>query len=270
MDKEITYKKPPVREVVLGVQFPRLKGFMAYQLGALRDAFAEEYPGVEERPPLDPSFEVFGVNPARHGLQLSQLTDFVPRVWFKSADDAFLVQFQPDRLVCNWRRIKSEPEYPRYEALRRRFESAYKKVSSVLESRALPAIAPNQCEITYLNHLQVSDADDWWAQPGKAIGLLGDFQSTAGEKPEDARFQIRYVLNNKESNPNARLIISGEPLVSPQGQKVLGLNLSVKGHPVEAELASVMTFFDTGHACIVQKFDAIATPYAQKLWERVS
>lgn len=105
-DNKITYTKPPVIEVVLSAQFARIPGFNSCHLGGLQKIFAAGgYKAYEEHPPLQASYEQFGIQLMQmFPMGFEQITDFVPRVWFKTPDDAFVVQIQPNRIICNWRK----------------------------------------------------------------------------------------------------------------------------------------------------------------------
>ena len=61
------FKKPPVSEVVLSLQFASISTFRSIHVGLLWQRFRREYPKVSEQAPLQATFETFGVVPANPG-----------------------------------------------------------------------------------------------------------------------------------------------------------------------------------------------------------
>ena len=56
------YRKPPLNEFVLGVQFATPPGYQQIYAGEVWKLFSEKYPVVQEQPPLPPTFETFGIH----------------------------------------------------------------------------------------------------------------------------------------------------------------------------------------------------------------
>ena len=54
------FRSPPVTEVVIGVQFNSLRGFLTPHLGLVWEKFKDNFPHLEEQMPLPPAFETFG------------------------------------------------------------------------------------------------------------------------------------------------------------------------------------------------------------------
>ena len=84
----------------------------------------------------------------------------LPRLWMVNDNDTRLIQVQPDRLVVNWRKVGGDDVYPRYEAIREQFTAVVDKFSAFLAEQELDELRVNQCEITYINHIPVSDEAD--------------------------------------------------------------------------------------------------------------
>lgn len=97
------FNKPPVTEVVLGVQFGQLESLHTPQLGYIWRSYRDRFPQAEEPPPLEPSVEQFGARTGRRQgvrLVLSPIPPR-PRLWFLNEDETELVQVQQDRFVRN-------------------------------------------------------------------------------------------------------------------------------------------------------------------------
>ncbi len=98
------YDNPPVVETVLGVQFDRLSGFKNGHLGAFWMSLgADEWPVVEDAPPLPPQFERFD-NTARWatGIHLQLTQDPACRLQIKNQKADRMIQLQNNRLHFNW------------------------------------------------------------------------------------------------------------------------------------------------------------------------
>jgi hypothetical protein len=82
------FKRPPVTEVVLSVQFATIPEFRSVHIGLLWERLREKYPNVTEHPPLNASFETFGLTatqtppPIQFEMFLTHYHDFEPdRRW---------------------------------------------------------------------------------------------------------------------------------------------------------------------------------------------
>lgn len=261
-----TFRKPPVVEVVLGVQFnaPQLG---AVHVGGFHRRIRDQYPRVVQVPPIPPSFEVFlpvpnsGGAMGPVGIALPSSSGF-PRQWFISADDEHLVQFQADRLLVNWRKGEGDRPYPRYSEVRRRFTDAFEAFQEFMREDVGAPFVPNQCEATYLNRIPVEDPAGW-GSPGRWLRLWND---DAGET-EAVQFSANRLLKASDGNPYARLTISAEGGVTASGPAIM-LNLLVRGRPIGSGPAGVLDFLDRARETIVTRFAALATDEANRVWER--
>jgi len=95
------FRKPPVAETVLSLQFEPLGQLTAAHLGLLWQRFRSELPEVEEHPPLRPVIEKFELpSPAQVDVTIEEKLP-VPRLWFLNAPKTELIQVQVDR-GCDW------------------------------------------------------------------------------------------------------------------------------------------------------------------------
>jgi hypothetical protein len=81
----------------------------------------------------------------------------MPRHWFETESGEHLVQLQPDRIIHNWRQRNPEMQYPRYETVREKFVPEVGKLAALLRKEQIGEIRPNQCEVTYINTISLSD-----------------------------------------------------------------------------------------------------------------
>lgn len=142
------FQKPPLTEVVLGVQFEPIAGFGSIHAGLFWNRIRKSFPEVEERPALQPVIERFGGRPPRDlKVQWEVVTAPPPtRYWFLNQKGDQLVQLQPDRFLHNWRKQGLDDAYPRYERIRAAFSDELDLFLAFLRDEGLSEPEPNQCE----------------------------------------------------------------------------------------------------------------------------
>jgi uncharacterized protein (TIGR04255 family) len=253
---------PPLVEVALSIQFDALSVMEFIDLGPAWTQLRRRYPKVEEHPPLPPAFEIFGMpaGPPFVQLQLSSMPS-LPRLWFVNEAGTEVLQVQTDRFIHNWRKAGEESEYPRYERIRRTFLSEFLRLSRIIGKRLGRELTPNQCEITYVNHIPQEEA----------AGALEFFRMPdefPGGAMEDVTTQIRFVLPGPYGHPAGRLIAQAGPAVTRAGARVFQFMLTVRGRPSTADLTGAREFMDMGRAAIVNSFAALTTDRMHKTWGR--
>ena len=267
------YGAPPVTEVVLGVQFNTLSRFMAPHLGFVWAEFKQQFPQVEEHPPLDPTFETFAEKGSVAPLprvQFQLVTSLpVPRVFFVNSEKTELLQFQRDRFLHNWRKSGEGDAYPRFERMLATFESGYRKLDALIGRENLGTIIPNQCEVTYINQIPLPVGQSPFETFERLFGsfisalILDDLG-----KPEDARFLLRYIIRDADGAPAGRLIVTAEPAWKLDGTSMVQLTLVARGKPQSADLAGVLGFLTVGRRHIVRTFTQLTSKEMHNLWER--
>src|SRR5262245_50725017 len=106
------FSKPPLIDVICGVQFAPLDPLMVPHFGLLwAEKYRPDYPITREADPLAPVIERFG-EPVQEPTQLMDLP--LPRVWFLQEKENALVQVQRDRFLYNWKKMGEGDQYPRY------------------------------------------------------------------------------------------------------------------------------------------------------------
>lgn len=117
------FSKPPLAEVVLGIQFSPVPAYSSVDARQVWELFKEAFPVVEERPLLAPQFETFGGanRPSSLGFHVGP-PPVGSRLWFLSQDANHLIQFQSDRFLTNWRNGPNLQPYPRFEVIADSFE----------------------------------------------------------------------------------------------------------------------------------------------------
>jgi uncharacterized protein (TIGR04255 family) len=264
------FRKPPVSEVAVGVQFP--SALNPVHLGLYYQRVKAEFPKVQVQPPIPPTFETFGAAPivAFGGIPLHAIS-FQPRIWFISVDDDFLIQLQSDRLVFNWRGDLLGSQYPHFEKVYAGFSKAFDQLEALAEAEGIAAaISVNQCEVTYVNPLPTANTGVSISEPQKIFRIWSGTLGHEWQEPqEDLSLTVRYRLNDSSGQPFGRLTAvvvssSAAPHIAPGFQ----LEMTARGLPLGAGREGVASFHDQGHRAIVKTFAALTTPEMHKLWER--
>lgn len=263
-----TFRNPPVNEVVLSVQFDPLAALQIHHFG-LWTAYRDWFPSVQSHPPIERAVETFQrEQPSRPSISFELVNSFpTPRVMFLTQSGNDILQLQRDRFVVNWRRLKPEDSYPRYPAIRTRFETEFAIFERFVESEKLGRIVANQCEVTYINQIQSGVAWDKHAQVGKVLNIMApEFKEEGLPIPEQFRFAAQYLMG-PQSAPTGRLHLDFVPAFRAADRKAtFMMSLTARGKPMGDGFQGVLQFFDEARANIVRGFRSLTTPEMHREW----
>jgi len=262
------YAHPPIAELVLGVQFEPLKDLLSPHIGLFWAEVRERFPNVQQQPALEPEIERFGVKQIQGAGGAFRVLDApeTPRCWFLDKTGSELIQLQQDRFIHNWRKRASSDPYPRYESIRGAFASECDRFVSFVEKQSLGPFKPNQCEVTYINHILPERMWESFGDTDRVFKVWAATNDARLPSPEDVRFSVRYVLSEGDS-PRGRLHVSVQPAYMRTDESaVMALNLTARGAPEGDGLDGVLRFLDRGHRAIVLAFDALTTDAMHRVW----
>jgi uncharacterized protein (TIGR04255 family) len=268
-----SFRKPPVGEVVLGLQFEELDGLDLRHVGQLASRFENKYPRFETQVPLDPAIERF--DGPRHARPVSiEVTEppLFPRLWLAAATGEEMVQLQKDRLLHNWRHTPIGAEYPRYPRLREQFAEDWSVVDSFVQEHQLGTILPTQCEVVYVNQIE-ADGGSVHADPSRYFSFIGPALCRHGQSEFEA---VTFSTSGVTRAVTERGSLAGRLFV----ELTSGLNVStrkptyrfaltVRGAPASRDLGGVLEFFDFARERIVRSFVELTTPEMHEHWERL-
>ena len=258
------FKAPPLNEVIVGVQFAPATGYQQARVGEVWSLFREDFPSVQELPPLPPTFETFGL-PQGGMLNLNVMS--MPthsRYWFLSSYQDELLQFQQDRLLHNWRKVGETNEYPRFETLIEKFEKELRALEVYFTSLTPQSLNINQCEISYINHIPIGDSAD--AMPTQDWLKFICFDEP---QPDDFVMIFRRVISNAEGKPLGRLIYEAGVALTANNEKIVQLTLMFRGAPAETDINAAIDFLRLGRGLVVQSFKEVTTDMAHHKWGMV-
>lgn len=273
------FEHPPVVEVALGVQFEPLPAFSSKHLALLWEGWREESPVWEEQAPLQPVTEWFGV-PGQPSLNFRFDFGALPpmrRALFFSEDRRELRQVQADRFARNWK--KTVDPYPRYDdhdtggvptkGLRTRFREDLHRFIEFVNEQKLGAFVPNQCEITYVNHIPA--AGEFGAQDLTELlsPWSGNFSDGFLGRPESIEIATHFILEDTSKKNVGRLHVAAMPARDQaSGETLTRLTLTARGLPLGNGLDGVLLFLDLGREHIVKGFASMTTPTMHGKWRR--
>jgi uncharacterized protein (TIGR04255 family) len=262
------YRKPPVVEVAISVQFEDLEGFQPLHFGLLWERFQERYPKTEHHPPLPSRVELFGAR-GQQQATLSMQSEFpVGRTWFQSADGLRLIQVQRDRFTLNWRKQDTDAEYPRYETLKAEFRAELDSLLSFVSEHRLGEFTPTQCELTYVNHIPIGQGWSQLKELSQVVSLCGgDSRDQFLPDLEGTRLLWHYRFE-EQGSPLGRLYVQLQSALQSDQRPVLVLQLVARGEPIGDGLMGTLAFADRAHEWIVRGFTAITTERMHRIWER--
>jgi uncharacterized protein (TIGR04255 family) len=261
----IDFQRPPVIETVLGVQFAPMRRLTLPYLGLYWSEVRARYPGQEVKVPLSPVEEDFShpPKPAQVGLEVSSAVD--ARCWFIDHTTTKLIQLQRDRFIRNWRKGPPPHDaYPRYATLRPEFEEDWRSFSDFLMREDLGVPEVNQCEVSYINHIELGLGWDSLAEAYRVLTMLRPLQSPLFlPEPEAVVLNTRFVMPERQG----RLHVSAQPAIRrADGRQVLQLTLTARGRPESSRLDDIVLWFDRGHEWIVHGFVDLTTPELHTIW----
>ena len=231
------YKRPPVTEVAVSIQFARLQGLTAAHIGLYWAKIKDAFPNVMEQPPIVHMVE----NPeAEYKFEpfLSQMPD-LPRIWFTDKTGTALIQVQRDRFVYNWRRVKDSDEYIRFPAIKKKFLLRWGEFSSFLKEQGISDPQVDQCELTYVNRI---DQGELWESPAK-WGNLGRWLSDSAWVSIDDQ-PPKNIHANKFGKWEWEKI--GKPLQLDRGKHLLTLRANRGGFAIDRIVLSAAPYFTPG------------------------
>jgi uncharacterized protein (TIGR04255 family) len=198
----------------------------------------------------------------------------LPRLWFLRADGAELIQVQNNRFIHNWRKLRPEDPYPRYENVRGRFREELRQFEAFLGSEQLGQAVPDLCEITYFNHVR---AGSGWEHHGELHEVLRVWKPDFGEdflanrELEGSSVNFQFLMKDDEGRPFGRWRVSVQPGFDRKGEvPIFVITNSARGRPLGDGLDGALSFLDVGHEWTVRGFAAITTEAQHRGWGRTN
>ncbi len=261
------YAKPPITEVVLGVQFGALTKWHAGHYGVFWNSISSEYPNFRVMPQLPAAVERFGAEAWRSqpSIQVLLNSDDM-RCWLLSANESRILQLQRDRFIVNWKQV-GEEHYPRYEkTIRPMFEAEWSRLRAFADRYEIESPAVTQCEMTYVNDIALNAP---WKTVEDLSTVLSPWAGRGTDAflpfPESTQINNTYLLTDQQ----ARLHVSIQHVRrGADDRDILQLQLTVRGKPKAGGMAELLDWFDTSRRWIVRGFTDLTSQTMHNMWER--
>ena len=262
------YERPPVIEVVCGIQFEPMPNFQATTFGLFWQTIRDEYIQAQEMAPLPQVSEQF---PAVAKIRQPRVeildTPPLPRIFFVNKISSWLIQLQRDRFLHNWRKQEDKDIYPRYPAVVDKFWKAWEKFSKFCKDENLGEPIVNQLEITYINHIPFGDG---WETLGDSGKVFPDVGWRSEERflpfPESLSLALSFIIPESQG----RLHVSLKHAIRvADSQPVLLCELTARGMSASKNSSAIRAWFDLGREWIVRGFaDLVDKKIQKEQWGR--
>jgi len=253
-----TYRRPPLVEMISGIQFHPLSLFKAIHFGLFGERMSGEYPTTEDQPEL--SDVVFGQQPQL----IPQLIagPIYPRVFYISKNGDFLLQVQRSKFLTNWRKQKDSDHYPRFSAAHQRFRKGWSDFVDFLSERKIGRPSARHYELQYVNHIVASTGD---SKPPSPERYLRAFR--ADRLPAGVLSSMFLRLQLQMPNGKGTVDFTASPGLRASDQRqVLLLDLTARG-PAQPDYSDIDDWFSTTHRFMVTLFTDITSEEAHREWE---
>lgn len=256
------YDNPPVNEVVCGILFKHIDELLNPYLGVLWEKYKPEYTGCQEVAPLMPVIENFEQPP--------QSVDMVPlpRTWFVHENKDRIIQVQRDRFLHNWRKVRRDDQYPRYENVIAMFRNHLSKFVEFLAENAIGTIEPLQYELTYVNHILQGQG---WETINDVGNIFPNFSWQKGKNnfltsPGNINWQTGFSLPDQAGRLRTKL---QSVLRREDNQPAFLFELTARGIGHYTTLDTMWNWFELAHEWVVRGFTDLTAPQVQKdIWRR--
>ena len=254
LDRLPEYKRPPIVETALGIEFAPIDGWNLVHFGAMWERFRHQYPNTDVRPAW-----MFAREP--------NLIDPPIRFFFTNDDETEMVQMRTGAFVRNWRSQPGNEEYPRYALIRPSFEKDVKVFYAFLQESGFSQPEVWKCEVTYVNHLLRGREWNDRAELHKVFPVLSS-QLNSGLLAEVT--QTNFTFNYNLPDGAGELQIQVTPGLRSDGKELLQLTLTAYGKPKSNDLGHLLEWIDQGRRTVVLGFSQFTSASVQKeTWGRL-
>ncbi len=257
----------PLVETVIGVQFRRLSKMRITDYGLFWQGISGDYSDVQERERLEPVIETREFVYSEIGWRVISVAE-LPRVWYlgkRSENGQQLIQLQPDRYIHNWRREEGSSEkYPLYDWNFSKFQKGLSHFVDFVGSRGLGEFLPEQCELTYVNHIKLDKdavcADAFkYCFPNLSPSVIGE--TFVGEE-DRVSFSCSYWLDELKG----RLHFEIQPGIHKKtSARIFNLTITMRGAP-EMSVAGVADWISRAHKVVLKAFVSSTNEALHKEW----
>ncbi len=263
------YKQPPVSEVAFSYQYQQdIPNFSMAHAGRFWAELAGEFPHLTEAPPIQAKREAMD---GTLGEVTVEMSDLPPprRIQLAHRSEGWLLQFQPDRFILNWRQNAPDAEYPRFGPCYERFLNYRTQFEGFCADAGLKVPAPNQYELTYVNHV---DKGEFWNSL-EQIGSIFPDLAWRGEReflgvPKVLSWSAAFDMPESAGRLHASVKLARR---KSDNKELLILELTARGFINDSNATTEKDWFLLGREWIVRGFaDLTHMDIQNQVWGRIS
>lgn len=240
------YKNAPIKEVVIGAQFDG-KAISYECIYNFYNLIREQFPTIKENPILPTVIERLDV-PSETKI----ISGFNSRKFFINENGSKLIQMQSDRLLFNWKKTQGNEEYPHFESVFKEFKLVLDKVDGLCKITD----KINQVEVTYLDHVLLSDFEKKTYNPTDIFNLVN-------LQAENELKHLKLELGYPKKDLNGVINIQLSSAINNENQKIFMLESTCRGALGDMTIDS---WFKLAHNILLDQFANITTENAKEKW----
>lgn len=268
-DSVPSYRKPPIIEAVWSVQFAEMLWLLPPHTGLFWSRIRDRFPRCEEQAPIMHVVESESLFTSPKSSAELLTAPPLSRQWFISEAGTELVQLQRDRFCCNWRKVEPDDVYPRFQRLKNMFTEGWTTFCDFVSAMGEGAPAIDQCEMTYINHIERGlgwDAIERVGAVFPAICWEGKTSFLPAPSTLGAKFSFEMPSLHGRLHASLRHGVKSEG--KAKGNELLLLEMTARGLPDTTDVAGLLRWFALARESIVKGFTDLTASKMHSLWER--
>ena len=251
---EVVFANPPISEVVIATYFnPPLVEFQSQHVGLFWGHIKDDFPVAQQQLPLGAGGNVLGPEEPFP----------MPRYWFISEDDVYVVQVEKDALILNWRR-RDNRQYPGFNGeVKFAFDRIYEKFEAFIRREVgMNEISVDLCELSYVDTIEQGG---YWSGPSDTQYVFPYFSniSPSADEGTDFSFDSRFAYPKGE---NMALSVRLRTMVDIQKSNQSMLLLEIKASTQFGGVPKPETddWFRQAHYEIIRDFMSMTNQEVQR------
>jgi uncharacterized protein (TIGR04255 family) len=265
----VKFDRPPVVEVACSVLFATAKPLLSIHIGRYAQHILKDFPRIEEVPPLVPVVEI--QEPGTGGAHVQYAVGVLPplrRTWFISDDGRNLIQIQEDRFIFNWKKAGDEDKYPSYDDVIERFDRHLVGFIEFATNEGVGPLGYRQFELIYVNQIPLEAPE---IEISESRLLVDHIRDTSRPRFLSEPVGVNWVSIYELPDRDGRLYMTAQSARSPDGRRILRLDMTARGMPADADERGRREWFDLAHTWITHGFaDLTAEDIQRQVWRRTA
>jgi uncharacterized protein (TIGR04255 family) len=184
------------------------------------------------------------------------------RMMCYSEGEQYVAQVQDARVHLNWRRVRPEDEYPRFQKVYDRFQRFWNDFNMFAKRERIGLPSVLRFELSYFNHIELSGDVASSVQEHIKLFSFSPIQGSYLSPPESVNAVWRFAMPDNRGTATATLNNGADK----NGRNLLVLVLTCAGTP--SQKYSDAQWFESAHEWIVRSFTELTTKAAHQKWGR--